>query len=174
MSYFITKAKFLSSEEYTRLDQDLAESLPKDFRNVVMLWTAMHTGARASEVLNIKKSDLDRNQGTVYIHGLKGSRDRDLPVPGGLAVHLSALSLVGEDEYIFPIALRTMQSVWHHYRPNPLLGIKCLRHTFAVRLYEKTKDLKLVQLALGHKGINNTMVYADFVYNMEELKRLIL
>ncbi|HMN69805.1 MAG TPA: hypothetical protein PKC28_14775 [Bdellovibrionales bacterium] len=43
-----------------------------------------------------------------------------------------------------------------------------------MRLYKKSKDLRLVQVALGHRNITNTMVYADYVYSQQELRKLIL
>jgi len=36
-----------------------------------------------------------------------------------------------------------------------------LRHYFATMLYHKTKDILLVKQQLGHKSINNTLVYID-------------
>ena len=33
---------------------------------------------------------------------------------------------------------------------------------------------RLVQVALGHRNITNTMIYADYVYSQQELKKLIL
>ncbi|CAM5999402.1 unnamed protein product [Sphagnum balticum] len=39
---------------------------------------------------------------------------------------------------------------------------------------QKTKDLRLVQVALGHRNITNTMVYADYIYSQQELRKLIL
>jgi site-specific recombinase XerC len=35
-----------------------------------------------------------------------------------------------------------------------------LRHTFATELYRRTRDVALVQAALGHASIASTMVYA--------------
>ena len=34
-----------------------------------------------------------------------------------------------------------------------------LRHTFATDLYRDTKNIKLVQKALGHAALSNTMIY---------------
>ena len=40
------------------------------------------------------------------------------------------------------------------------LSTHSLRHTFATELYRRTRDLGLVQAALGHASITSTMVYA--------------
>jgi integrase len=37
-----------------------------------------------------------------------------------------------------------------------------LRHRFATRLYQATKDLRLVQEMLGHESVATTQRYADF------------
>ncbi len=133
----------------------------------------MHTGARPSEILAVTKQDLHPDTQTVFIYGLKRSRDRDLPLPEWLFKHLTQASAhLNPKDKIFPLALRTLQTAWHKYRPAEK-GIKSLRHTFAVRLYQKTKDIKLVQLALGHTTLVNTSIYADFVYSQEEMKRII-
>ena len=74
---------------------------------------------------------------------------------------------------LFPIGYHRLRQIWDWYRPVPK-KFHSLRHTFAIRLYRKTKDLRLVQVALGHRNITNTMVYADYVYSQQELKKLIL
>ena len=38
-----------------------------------------------------------------------------------------------------------------------------LRHTFATRLYRQTKDIRLVQKALGHANLSTTMIYTHVV-----------
>ena len=74
---------------------------------------------------------------------------------------------------IFPISYIRFHQIWDKYRPCHK-KLHSLRHTFAIRLYKKTKDIRLVQFALGHRNIANTMIYADYVYSQEELKKLIL
>jgi len=46
-----------------------------------------------------------------------------------------------------------------------------LRHTFAMRVYARTKDLLLVKKLLGHRSINSTLVYAEA---LDELPRDLL
>jgi site-specific recombinase XerD len=38
-----------------------------------------------------------------------------------------------------------------------------LRHTFATDLYRKTKNIRLVQKALGHADLSTTMIYTHVV-----------
>ena len=44
-----------------------------------------------------------------------------------------------------------------------------LRHTFATLLYNKSKDLVLVQEALGHASLDTSRIYTHF--NKERLKK---
>ena len=121
----------------------------------------------------VRKSDLNRHEESVLITGLKGSNDREIPVPTWLFKRLQKISDTQEVEFLFDITYNRLRQIWDHYRPiNKKLH--SLRHTFAIRLYKKTRDLRLVQVALGHRNIMNTMVYADYVYSQQELRRLIL
>jgi site-specific recombinase XerC len=43
-----------------------------------------------------------------------------------------------------------------------------LRHFFATKLFDQTKNLPLVQEKLGHRNINSTMVYTHLVEFDEE------
>ena len=43
-----------------------------------------------------------------------------------------------------------------------------LRHTFATLLYQKNRDLVLVQEALGHSDLNTSRIYTHF--DKERLK----
>ena len=43
------------------------------------------------------------------------------------------------------------------------------RHTFATNLYQKSKDIRLVQKALGHRSIQTTQIYADV--SREDMKK---
>ena len=169
--YALNKSKYLLDPEYERLIYILKSFLHKDHRNCILFFLALNTGARAQELLNLEKKDFDSYEETVFIRGLKGSNDRELPLPSWLfreVQHLFAL-----EERIFPFTYNRLLQIWQLYRPVHK-KFHSLRHTFAIRLYKKTRDLRLVQVALGHRNITNTMIYADYIYSQQELRRLIL
>jgi integrase len=171
--YALNKNKYLLEPEVDRLTYILESFKEKDPRNCTLLWTLLHTGARAQETLNLRFEDLNTFDESVFIRGIKGSNDREIPVPSWLFKRLEKEASRSEGLVIFPITYNRLRQIWDLYRPvhKKLHG---LRHTFAIRLYKKTKDLRLVQVALGHRNITNTMVYADYIYSQQELRKLIL
>ena len=169
--YALNKSKYLLDSEFNKLDELLKTYLKTDSRNCSLLYLAVHTGARAKELLNIRKKDLDPESKTVFIRGIKGSNDREIPLYPWLFKEV--IKLDSSSELVFPISYNRLRQIWQLYRPTHK-KFHSLRHTFAIRLYKKTKDIRLVQVALGHRNITNTMVYADYVYTQQELKRLIL
>lgn len=175
--YALNKNKYLLDPEVERLEHIL-ESLPMaEDRDALMIWLALKTGARASEILALRKVDLNPYDRTIFIRGIKGSNDRELPLAPWLFERLRLfsereLNQKGDSD-LFPIGYHRLRQLWDWYRPVPK-KFHALRHTFAIRLYRKTKDLRLVQVALGHRNITNTMIYADYVYSQTELRKLIL
>lgn len=169
--YSLNKNKYLLDDEFERLMGLLKTYLKDDRRNCVLLLLALQTGARATEILNIKTADIDHENKTVLIKGIKGSNDREIPLYPYVFNEL--VKLEAKNDLVFPISYNRLRQIWQHYRPTHK-KFHCLRHTFAIRLYKKTKDIRLVQVALGHRNITNTMVYAEYVYTQQELKRLIL
>jgi len=169
--YSLNKNKYLLDDDYEGLIGLLKTYLKQDTRNCVLLLIALQTGARATEILRLKTSDIDHENKTVLIKGIKGSNDREIPLYPYVFNEL--VKLESKDDLVFPISYNRLRQIWQHYRPTHK-KFHSLRHTFAIRLYKKTKDIRLVQVALGHRNITNTMVYAEYVYTQQELKRLIL
>lgn len=170
-AYRLSKAKYLLDEEFNHLNNTLEKFKITDERNCTLLWLAIHTGARATEVLNVTAEDLDPHEMTVLIKGIKGSDDRDIPLPKWLFLRVKALAPVSGR--VFPITYIRFHQIWQLYRPCKK-KLHSLRHTFAINLYRKTKDVRLIQLTLGHRNLDNTMIYADYQFKTSELRRAIL
>lgn len=171
--YALNKNKYLLDPEIERVESIIARSRAADPRDALLLELALKTGARASELLLLRKNDVNQYDETVFIQGIKGSNDRELPIAPHLFQFLQTYMKHLDGEQLFPIGYHRLRQIWDWYRPVPK-KFHCLRHTFAIQLYRKTKDLRLVQVALGHRNITNTMIYADYVYSQQELKKLIL
>lgn len=171
--YSLNKNKYLLPPELERLNKILTDHMHNSTRDCLMISLALKTGARAQELLNIRHQDLNSYDETVFIRGIKGSNDREIPIPSLLFKQLYRFSEEQKTDRIFNITYIRLWQIWEFYRPIPK-KFHSLRHTFAIGLYQKTKDLRLVQVALGHRNITNTMIYADYVYSQQELRRLIL
>lgn len=172
--YALNKNKYLLEAEVDRLHHILDSFQNKDPRNCTLLWMLLHSGARAQEVLNLRPEDLNTYEQSIFIRGLKGSNDREIPLPEWLFRKLEAEAIRTKVESpIFAITYNRLRQIWTLYRPVHK-KLHALRHTFAIRLFKKTKDLRLIQVALGHRNITNTMIYADYIYSQEELRKLIL
>lgn len=168
--YELNHSKFLSDEE-----QDaLIKELDSKNRNELFILLALKTGARQSELLALTPKDINVVSETIFIKGLKGSNDREMPIHKELLLALLALSKgLDQHQRIFPFSRQRLFKIWTWYRPNPNKGFHSLRHTFALNIYRKFKDIMLVKTALGHCSIKNTLIYANYVYSTEELKRIL-
>ena len=171
--YALNKNKYLLEPERLKLEELLSHYMDRDERNCLLLLVALKSGARAQEVLNLRIQDLNTFDETVYIRGIKGSNDREIPLPSQIFNRLLRHAQSHGAELVFPISYIRLWQIWEHYRPVAK-KFHSLRHTFAIQLYQKTKDIRLVQVALGHRNITNTMIYADYVYSQQELRKLIL
>lgn len=166
--YTITKDKFLGQIELITLKERINDIW---IRDVLIIKLGLATGARAQELLNITHNDLDIQNQTVHIRGLKSSDDREVPIELTL---FNALIGLPRHETIFNCSYSWLVKVWARYSKGITeKSFKSLRHTVAINLYKKTKDLQLVKILLGHRNVMNTMVYSDYIYRTEELKRLL-
>ena len=170
MRYTINKNKYLNAAELLYLTSMTAKD---GSRNGLLIKLALATGARAQELLNLTKADLDIENQTIFIKGLKNSNDRDIPLEKSLFNALLALPLKENDQRLFPIGYDRLNDIWAFWTPNKTKTFHSLRHTFAIELYRRTKDLLLVQAALGHRNIQNSLVYTEHLYQNEYLKGIL-
>lgn len=171
--YSLNKNKYLLAPEAERLRKILSDYQDQDPRNCFLIGLGLRTGGRAQELLNLQKVDLNSYDESVLIRGIKGSSDREIPLHSDFYQKLHRWAEAQPGSRIFDISYPRLYQIWEFYRPIPK-KFHSLRHTFAIELYQKTRDLRLVQVALGHRNIANTMIYADYVYSQQELRRLIL
>ena len=151
-------------------------SQPLGHRDRTMLELLYATGVRVSELVNLKLSQVNLNQGVLRIIG-KGDRERLIPlgdeaqdwlhrfVPGPRAEILAGR----QTDYLFPTRRggpMTRQSFWYlikrHARKAGIarkLSPHTVRHAFATHLLNHGADLRVVQLLLGHSDVSTTQIY---------------
>lgn len=164
----LTPNKYLLPEEEASLRQSLARYRFQDLRNTTMLLFMLETGSRPQECLNVLWSDVSFSQKTVFLRTLKGGRPRTIPLSDDLTARLLTLNKQGLVKP-FPINRRRFGEIWHLYRPCQKV-LHSLRHTYAHRLYERTKDVRLVSRCVGHKNVATTDIYLDMEYSLDKLR----
>lgn len=162
--------KFLSDDEREHLEVFLRDRVDTDLRNAAMILTALHTGARAMELLALSWDEINVSNGEIFLATLKGGRPRPVVVPRFVREALARLK-VESPARPFDISYSRMVEIWNLYRPARK-PFKSLRHTFAMRAMVKSNNVHFVQRALGHRNINSTMIYLDYGYSTAEFKKM--
>jgi integrase len=133
------------------------------------------TGLRPIELERAQLRWFDLNRGLVYVETAKYGAARTLRLkPQTLAMLKEYLGKhnFGLNDRIFP-KVRTMRTAFQRIRqrtaqklqqPELLrISLYSFRHYFATMLYQKTKDILLVKEKLGHKRLENTLVYTHLI-----------
>jgi len=139
-------------------------------RDHALFTLLLGSGMRLAAALALDVEDVDLRSGTARSVG-KHARIQDVVLPREVVRALRAY-LRGESVTsgaIFRSARGRLSSRQAQYRFKAVLAaagierrltVHSLRHTFAVRLQERTGDLRIVQAALGHRQLGTTEVYA--------------
>lgn len=147
---------------------------PTGQRDLCIIKLMLNSGLRSSEVLNLTWKDVDLQTGRLSVRHGKGNKDRQVWVNDStLELMRSWRERSPECPYCFPTLHGTRihnQALWEMMkRRGKKAGIAkevhphMLRHTYATELYRETKDIRLVQKALGHAHLSTTMIYTHIV-----------
>lgn len=125
-------------------------------------------GADPGELAAITSKDINKEARTVTINRpVKGHRPRILTVSIELIRRLEDITNGSDrifDDFLLRRAFYYKRKTTAHKLSNPrLLEITFItfRHWFGTMEYHKTKDILHVQRLLGHKNIQNTLIYID-------------
>lgn len=116
-------------------------------RNHLLLKILLDTGLRLSEATSLRWRDLDLMSGKLKVVEGKGSKDRILWLP--------------EEDIELLREWRQRQTEKAGIGKN--VSPHVCRHTFGTDLLRQTKNIRLVQKALGHSRLNTTMIYTHIV-----------
>ena len=166
--------------------RDLARGRERYIRSWAIVDTLTSCGIRASECRFLKLSDLNlgKKEPLLRVNGKgsngRGPKVRYVNVPTGLRKHfvefIAWKKLVGddmdEDAYLFPsskqgqpFTLGGLQMRFKSLAREAGLpkhhSLHSCRHSYGTYLFQKTKNLRLVQKELGHSNVATTTIYAD-------------
>lgn len=157
------RCRYLSAEERGRLMKEV-EGYPK---LEVIVWIAMYTGMRKSEILNMRWENVDLNIGQVLLYGTKNGETRCVPLVGPA---LAALVRWGEQNeqktgLVFPtIGKRNyIEYDWKKVRAKAGLAdvhFHDLRHTAASYLAMSGATHLEIAEVLGHKSLQMVKRYS--------------
>jgi len=145
-------------------------------RDRAMLELMYASGLRVSELVKLRRDELNLEHGVVRLVG-KGGRERMVPMgePAMEAVKLwlrqgrpdFATAQSGDSVFLSRRGeAMTRQNFWVLIKRHALaagIGVKLsphtLRHAFATHLLEHGADLRAVQTLLGHADLSTTQIY---------------
>lgn len=148
------------------------------FRNRTMIKLFLASGLRLSEMINLRWKDINLMTGQLKVVEGKGSKDRILWISESIMEELrnwkekqsEKLSIC---EYVFTtnskkkLDDRNVRRMVGEYSQKAgitkNISPHTFRHTFASDLLRSTKNIRLVQKALGHEDLSTTMIYTHIV-----------
>ena len=179
--------KSLTEDEVDALLHAPNTDEPLGHRDRAMLELLYATGLRVSELINLRQSQVNFNQGVLRIVG-KGDRERLIPLGEEALRWLRdfidgprmEILLERQTDCLFPTRRgdrMTRQAFWHIIKRyaekagiEKKLSPHSLRHAFATHLLNHGADLRVVQLLLGHSDLSTTQIYTHVA--RERLKDL--
>lgn len=150
---------------------------PLGQRNQVIIELLYAAGLRVTELIQIKKEDIDFQLETLYVLG-KGNKERYVPFGRKAAEALKTYLEGGRKELMKKVEEHQFLLVNQNGRPITARGVRHilnkmmedaamtqniyphkLRHSFATHLLNNGADLRSVQELLGHSKLSSTQIY---------------
>lgn len=174
----------LSEEEIDRLLEAPDLTSPSGIRDRAMLETMYSSGLRVSELLNLKRGQVNLNKCIITVFG-KGAKERKVPIAEYAVEYIKKYinevrnkSEFKKSDYLFLNRSGNPLSRVYFFKKvreyAELAGIEMtisphtLRHSFATHLLNHGAQLRMVQGMLGHTNIATTQIYTHV--SSEKLK----
>jgi len=176
--------KFLTQEELKRLFKVIKSHSKRDY---TIFYLAYRHGLRASEIGLLRVEDLDLKNYRIKIHRLKGSLDSIHPLdPKEVSLLKSYLRTRKDNLPVLfpsnrgtPISRITLYKKMRKYAeeagiPKEKRHFHVLKHSIATHLLDAGADIMFVKDWLGHKNIQNTIIYSQLTSKTrdEQARRL--
>lgn len=144
---------------------------PDNAKHRLVLMIAYSAGLRVSEVVALRRGDVDFTRRTIRVRMGKGRKDR-ITILSDKAAAAAKEYLQGSvySEWFFsdvtgsrPLTIRTAQKIFEKAVERAEIikpvTFHSLRHSFATHLLEGGTDIRYIQQLLGHASLKTTEVY---------------
>jgi len=162
--------KWLDRNERARFIRTVERE--KDMRNTVIMLIFLLSGLRASELCNLKHDDIliSERKGEIIVRTGKGNKRRVVPIERDLRYWLGKYMTerhIG-GQWLFASQRGEQLTYAGVYQLCESIGIKAkiegltphvLRHTYGHDLAVKGVPVQLIAKLMGHRKIENTMIY---------------
>lgn len=140
-----------------------------NIKHILIIKILYGCGLRVSEIIGLKKEDVNFEEGLIHVKMAKGRKDRFVKIPDSVQRELENYMNISEGIYLFgsnrggKLTPATIQAILKNSAKKA--GIKkrvyphLLRHSFATHLLEQGADLRVIQKLLGHSDIKTTQIY---------------
>lgn len=133
-----------------------------------VLYTLAHTGARRTEILNLKRSNVDFKTNLIHLIQTKNGHERFVKMSPNLITLLREKLLSHPYEVVFPnefskrlhqAELTRLINKFKHFFPveKEDWGCHSFRHSFAYNFLKAGGEMYQLQAILGHRGIQVTV-----------------
>ncbi len=164
----------LTKEEITKFIDGCANKKSK-----LILQLLYSSGLRVSELVNLKKIDLNFNENSGWVRKGKGKKDRIFIISTKLSKKLRTFCERNPKwNYVFSknkaLTTRNIQKIIQNTRLrlgfNKSVHPHTFRHSFATHLLDQGVDLRKIQFLLGHSSIATTQIYTHI--SQEQIKSI--
>ena len=160
--------KYLSKKEVNEAIQKAAK---KSQEYYVMFLVLAGTGCRVTELINIRTQDILDDENQIIIRG-KGDYIRNVDVTPELIMQLQLYIKNKRIHHRSRLFKRTRQGITLITKRISGVSAHAFRHTYAIDLLRKTKNIRYVQKQLGHSSLATTQIYLQFMDFEEEKNKL--
>ena len=148
---------------------------PTGLRNICILRVMLDAGLTLSEVTSLRPDEIDFTNGCITVRHADGYREGRILWLGAenLSFIQRWIKVRPNAEYLFCTLKGSKLDDRYIREMVKRLAVKAkinknvfphsLRHTFAADLYRKTRNIRIVQEALGHVDLSTTMIYANVI-----------
>ena len=175
LSSFKKIPKAISKSQMEQIFEDLKKSKQTNAGLYILILKLIYlSGLRISEALNLKWSDINHQDNSIYVYG-KGSKERKVFIINDYLVQLK--NLEKNNQFVFTInkkkiSTRSVNKFLQNCYDNSLIKNKLsshiFRHSFATTMLENNADIRHIQKLLGHSSISTTEIYTKVAKSMKK------